>query len=119
MPANAKNTKPARSELPTLDDVASGKVTLDAYEAAHGEEIPEWTSEDFKRARPMREMFPDIVDTFERARGQRGPQKAPTKERVTLRLNREVVESYRASGPGWQTRLNDDLVKLNKRRKHG
>jgi uncharacterized protein (DUF4415 family) len=81
-------------------------------------EVRELTAEDFKYFRPSTE-FPELVEAFERARGQRGPQKAPTKERVTLRLNREVVENYRASGPGWQTRINDDLVKLNKRRKHG
>jgi uncharacterized protein (DUF4415 family) len=54
-----------------------------------------------------------------RARGQRGPQKSPTKERVTLRLDPDIVASYRDGGPGWQTRINDDLVKLHKRRKHG
>ena len=36
----------------------------------------------------------------------RGPQKAPTKERVTMRLSREVVARFRASGPGWQTRID-------------
>jgi uncharacterized protein (DUF4415 family) len=41
--------------------------------------------------------------------GQRGPQKAPTKEMVTLRLDRDVVAAYRATGPGWQARMNDAL----------
>jgi uncharacterized protein (DUF4415 family) len=31
------------------------------------------------------------------------------KKYVTLRLDSDVVEHYRASGPGWQTRINDDL----------
>lgn len=35
-------------------------------------------------------------------RGVRGPQKAPTKERVTIRLSRNVVESFRATGDAWQ-----------------
>jgi uncharacterized protein (DUF4415 family) len=119
MTAKARNTKRANSEIPTLDDVASGAVTLDEYEIAHGEDIPEWTEEDFRRARPMREMFPELVEALERARGQRGPQKAPTKERVSLRLDRDIVESYRAGGPGWQTRINNDLAELQKRKKHG
>lgn len=110
MTANAGNTKPTPSDLPTLDDVASGRVTLDDYEIAHGEDIPEWTEEDFARARPMREVFPEIVEAFERARGQRGPQKSPTKERIALRLDRSVVEHFRAGGPGWQSRINDFLV---------
>lgn len=109
MSANAKNTK--RSGLPTLDDVAAGRISLDDYEIAHGEDIPEWTEEDFARARPMGEMFPEIVEAFERMRGQRGPQKAPTKERVGLRLDRHVVEHFRRTGPGWQSRINDVLAK--------
>ena len=87
-------------------------------------EVRELTEEDFKHFKPISE-FPELVKAIEaareemRARGQRGPQKTPTKERVTLRLDREIVARYRDGGPGWQTRLNDDLVKLNKRRKHG
>lgn len=108
MPANAKIMK--QSKLPTLEDVDSGKVTLDDYEVAHGEDIPEWNAEDFARARPISD-FPELRDMFERARGQRGPQKAPTKERVGLRLDPEVVAHFRNTGPGWQSRINDVLVK--------
>jgi uncharacterized protein (DUF4415 family) len=99
-----------KSKLPTLEDVDTGKVTLDEYEIAHGEDIPEWTREDFARARPISD-FPELKEMFERARGQRGPQKAPTKERVGLRLDREVVEHFRKTGPGWQSRINAVLAK--------
>lgn len=108
MTANARNIRP---RLPTLQDVDSGKVTLDEYEIAHGEDIPELTEAVLAHARPMREMFPEIVEAFERMRGRRGPQKAPTKERVGLRLDPEVVAHFRATGPGWQSRINDVLAK--------
>ncbi|MGN6549432.1 MAG: BrnA antitoxin family protein [Pararhizobium sp.] len=98
MSTNARNSK-SSPVLPTLEDVSSGKVTRDEYEVAHGEDIPEWTEEDFPRARPMRKVFPDVVEAFERMRGQRGPQKAPTKERAGLRLDPEVVRYFRATGP--------------------
>lgn len=39
----------------------------------------------------------------------RGPQKAPTKERITIRLSPEVVEHFRSTGEGWQTRMDDAL----------
>jgi uncharacterized protein (DUF4415 family) len=39
----------------------------------------------------------------------RGAQKAPTKLAVALRLDRDIVERLRASGDGWQTRVNDML----------
>jgi uncharacterized protein (DUF4415 family) len=32
-----------------------------------------------------------------------------TKERITIRLSPEVVERFRASGPGWQTRIDAAL----------
>jgi uncharacterized protein (DUF4415 family) len=36
----------------------------------------------------------------------RGPQKAPTKVQLSLRLSPQVVEAFRASGEGWQTRID-------------
>jgi uncharacterized protein (DUF4415 family) len=41
----------------------------------------------------------------------RGPQKEPTKERITIRLSPEVVQHFRASGEGWQSRLDAVLLK--------
>lgn len=49
-------------------------------------------------------------------RGKRGPQKAPTKKLVSLRLSPEVVEHFRSTGPGWQTRIDETLVKAIKKR---
>ncbi len=48
--------------------------------------------------------------------GQRGQQKTPTKEAVSIRLSPEVLEYFRSTGKGWQTRIDDILreyVKLN------
>lgn len=45
------------------------------------------------------------------ARRGRGPQVKPTKEAVSVRLDRDVVEHFRRSGPGWQSRLNEALRK--------
>jgi uncharacterized protein (DUF4415 family) len=42
-------------------------------------------------------------------RGKRGPQKAPTKKLVSLRLSAEVIEHFKAGGPGWQTRIDSTL----------
>ena len=41
--------------------------------------------------------------------GQRGPQKKPTKVLVTMRFSREVLDHFKASGDGWQTRINKIL----------
>jgi uncharacterized protein (DUF4415 family) len=71
---------------------------------------PEWTDNDFRRARPALEMLPNaVVDAIGRYRGQRGPQRASTKELISLRVDRDVVDAFRATGRGWQTRANDAL----------
>jgi len=42
----------------------------------------------------------ETTEAVRRYRGQRGPQKSPTKELVSLRVDREVVAAYRATGAG-------------------
>jgi uncharacterized protein (DUF4415 family) len=78
---------------------------------------PEWTKDMFRRARPAREVFPNV----DFPKPKRGPQKEPTKVQTTVRLDRQVIDHFRAGGPGWQTRLNDVLKKIveKERRKAG
>lgn len=45
----------------------------------------------------------------ERRARLRGPQRALTKEQVTLRLDQDVIAKFRATGPGWQSRINAAL----------
>ena len=40
---------------------------------------------------------------------RRGTQRAPTKELISLRLDRDVLKRWRATGPGWQSRMNEVL----------
>jgi len=71
---------------------------------------PEWTAKEIRNARPLLDVLPDeTAAAVRRYRGQRGPQKAPTKELISLRVDRDVVAAYRSSGPGWQTRANEAL----------
>ena len=51
---------------------------------------PEWTAEDFARAKPFAEAFPDLAKSIR----ARGPQKAPKKVSTTLRLSPEVIEHF-------------------------
>jgi uncharacterized protein (DUF4415 family) len=77
-------------------------------------DIPELTDEDFARMRPAREVFPDF--DFPKPR-RRGPQKAPTKLQATVRFDRDVIEYFRGTGPGWQTRMNETLRRGMEREK--
>ncbi len=47
------------------------------------------------------------LQQFRRAPGR--PQGSGTKEQVTLRIDAEILEQFRATGNGWQTRINDAL----------
>jgi uncharacterized protein (DUF4415 family) len=40
------------------------------------------------------------------------PRSADPKQLVSLRLDREVIERLREQGPGWQTRVNNELRKV-------
>jgi uncharacterized protein (DUF4415 family) len=51
-----------------------------------------------------------LADRRER-RKLRGPQKAPTKTPVSIRIDTDLVERLRATGPGWQGRVNEALRK--------
>ncbi len=51
----------------------------------------------------------NLPAALQRKLGVRGPQRTPTKERITIRLSHEVVEQFRATGDGWQTRIDTAL----------
>lgn len=72
---------------------------------------PEWTAEDFAKAKPFAEVFPELAASIRKGRG---PNKAPTKKLVSLRLSGQVIEAYKAGGPGWQSRIDADLRRINK-----
>lgn len=82
------------------------------------EDNPEWTDETFARSVPVEELPPEqlalLLDAFPKTK-LRGAQKAPTKVPVSLRLSREVVDHYKATGDGWQTRIDDALKDLIKK----
>jgi uncharacterized protein (DUF4415 family) len=66
------------------------------------EDNPEWTKEDFTRARPAAEVLPEFIGekaTQELMRCGRGrPQKADKKINQTLRLDPDVPEAFRQEG---------------------
>jgi uncharacterized protein (DUF4415 family) len=65
---------------------------------------PEWSVEDFARARSYDEMSDLEKSVFKRPRGR--PVLASPKKLVSLRLDADVLEALEASGPGWRARAN-------------
>jgi uncharacterized protein (DUF4415 family) len=93
------------------DDTAPGRDDPD--------EAPEWTDEMFDRAqlsiggkviRPgtvtlTRAFTPDEI----RARRGRPPLGETAKVQQSLRLSKAVIDHFRATGPGWQARIDEVL----------
>lgn len=75
-------------------------------------ENPEWNEEDFQRARPAAEVLPElfgpeVASEMLKSRGR--PKATQTKTHFNIRLDTDVVESFKATGRGWQTRINKAL----------
>ena len=69
-------------------------------------EVRELTAADMKRFQNAKQTLPG---TLLKKLNVRGPQKTPTKERITIRLSPEVVQRFRDTGDGWQTRVDSAL----------
>ncbi|PWT85489.1 MAG: hypothetical protein C5B56_13985 [Proteobacteria bacterium] len=97
-------TKKHRRRTLTLSDAEEARIQAGI---AADPDNPEWNARDFRRAKPFVQVLPALA----KSRRVRGPQKRPTKVAVSLRLTREVLERFKASGPGWQTRMDEALKK--------
>jgi uncharacterized protein (DUF4415 family) len=76
------------------------------------QENPEWTRDDIREARPALAVFSDVfgpkaAEMLRRGRGR--PVKADKKVNQTLRLDADLLDAYRQSGPGWQALMNQVL----------
>lgn len=83
------------------------------YPALIDAENPEWTAEDFAKAKPAAEVLPglfsaNVAEELLRPKRGRPPTDRP-KAHVNIRLDADVVDTFRATGNGWQTRLNAAL----------
>jgi len=68
-------------------------------------EVRTLTAADMAQFRPAHEVLPASLQKTLGMR-RRGPQKAPVKPATTIRLSPEVMDAFRATGRGWQTRID-------------
>ena len=71
-------------------------------------DAPEATDEQLGQAKPFTDVFPALADAMRKNVGGR-PKSENPKVAVSLRLDQEIVARFKASGPGWQTRMNNAL----------
>jgi uncharacterized protein (DUF4415 family) len=95
--------KPSRTDLAKLKK--QGDSDIDVTDAPYNA----------RSARDVNRFWENATVMPPRLRGQRGPQRAPTKQMVSMRLDRLVVDHFKADGPHWQTRVNDLLLKIVKK----
>ena len=79
-----------------------------------GRDNPAWTKDTFARARPAREVLPKLFsksssDKMLRPRGR--PKSADARISISLRLPPQTLERWKATGPGWQTRMTKVLTR--------
>lgn len=86
-----------------LAKVDAHTITTEDYD-----EIPELTDAMMARA-----VSGDGLALLKRGRGR--PKVDQPKRQITLRLDTDVIEAMRASGPGWQVRANEALKNRFKR----
>ena len=71
-------------------------------------EVRELTAADLRRFKPADQVLPPkLLKTM--GIKPRGPQKAPTKQATTIRLSPDVMAAFKATGAGWQTRIDAAL----------
>lgn len=91
---------------------AANRPLTDAEEAeiqamiASDPDNPEITDEQARN--PM-----TFAEAMKRGRGR--PKLDRPKQNITLRLSAEVIDHFRSTGPGWQSRIDETLVKAIER----
>lgn len=73
------------------------------------ESAPELAESDIPKFRPAAELFAELGVPMPKPIGR--PKAAEVKQSVTIRLDQSVVDHFKATGPGWQTRINEVLLR--------
>ena len=95
----------ALRQLETMTEEENAEIVAGAM---RDPDNPIWPEDKLRSARPVEEVMPEVVAAWRRSRGR---QKAPVKRLISLRLDPDVIDHFRATGDGWQSRINDALRK--------
>jgi uncharacterized protein (DUF4415 family) len=90
-----------------LKDMATRKSSIH-------DENPEWTDDDFASARPaglvLRELLSDADAAALLVSKRPGRPKLESPKKYTgLRLDQDIIDTFKLTGNGWQTRINNAL----------
>ena len=91
------------------------------FEPGHGFTKEDWdkvseaeaeaTDEELATARPFAEVLPELHAAIQQeiARTRGRPKLEAPKQQISIRLDPDVIAKFRATGPGWQARINEVL----------
>lgn len=99
-------TKRRLPDLLPMSDEEDAAITAAALSDPDN---PPLTDEQIAEMRPIAEVLPEFAAML-RNRGGR-PKKESPKVALSLRLDPDLVEAMRSTGPGWQARVNAELRK--------
>jgi uncharacterized protein (DUF4415 family) len=87
------------------------KTDAQAITREVSEEMPEWPDDAWDRAEIAigGKVIRPATGTLTRGPGR--PKAAISKKSVHMRLSPDVLDYFRSSGPGWQTRIDEALRK--------
>ncbi|KKX28066.1 BrnA antitoxin family protein [Rhizobium sp. LC145] len=97
----------SRKRIPEISDAEEAEIQRQIAQDPEDCEISD--EEIAEGGKPFREVFPELYGSILRSRGR--PPLETTKTPVTIRLDPDIVEHYKAKGKGWQSQMNDDLRK--------
>jgi uncharacterized protein (DUF4415 family) len=97
---------PRLKHVPPLTDAEETEIQR---QIAEDPDDFEATDEQLAQLRPLAEVLPDLYASIQRARGR--PVTGKARQVVSLRLDPEVISKFKATGPGWQARINEILKK--------
>ena len=83
------------------------KQVLEALKTAPSDGYFVWDDKDETDRPASADEMKAALELQKRKRGR--PLGSGTKEQVAIRFDLEVLDAFRASGPGWQTRMNNAL----------
>ena len=97
------NTMRKKRELTDAEEaVLQAQIANDA-------DADEATDDQLAQAKSFADVFPDLMEAIRRGRGR--PAIANPRKQISLRLDGDVIEKFKSTGKGWQSRVNEALRK--------
>ena len=96
--------------IPDPNDISDEEDARITAAAESDPDNPIWTDEDWANAKPVWD-YPELVELLQKhgKLGRPPLSEKERKQRVTIYLDRDVLERLKADGKGWQTRANAKL----------